>query len=121
MKTEEFEMYLRSTNLSENTISSYLFAVKQFFGQYDEVTKRGLRDHKIWLIESYKPKTVNLRIRAAQRFLCETDLRISDIAGLTGFSDANYFSNTFRRYTGCSPRAYREKQNRLGADASAGL
>ena len=64
MKTEEFEMYLRSTNLSENTISSYLFAVKQFFGQYDEVTKRGLRDHKIWLIESYKPKTVNLRIRA---------------------------------------------------------
>ena len=49
--------------MSENTISSYLFAVKQFFGQYDEVTKRGLRDHKIWLIESYKPKTVNLRIR----------------------------------------------------------
>ena len=64
---------------------------------------------------------LNLRIRAAQRFLCETDLRISDIAGLTGFSDANYFSNTFRRYTGCSPRAYREKQNRPGADASAGL
>ena len=69
MKTEEFEMYLRSTNLSENTISSYLFAVKQFFGQYDEVTKRGLRDHKIWLIESYKPKTVNLRIRAINCYL----------------------------------------------------
>ena len=69
MKTEEFEMYLRSTNLSENTISSYLFAVKQFYGQYDEVTKRGLRDHKIWLIESYKPKTVNLRIRAINCYL----------------------------------------------------
>ena len=27
---EEFERHLRGTNLSENTISSYLFAIRQY-------------------------------------------------------------------------------------------
>lgn len=66
---EKFERHLRGTNLSENTISSYLFAVKQFSEQYDEVTKKNLREYKIWLIESYKPKTVNLRLRAINCYL----------------------------------------------------
>lgn len=66
---ERFERHLRVTNLSENTISSYLFAVKQFSEQYDEVTKKNLREYKIWLIESYKPKTVNLRLRAINCYL----------------------------------------------------
>ena len=66
---EKFERHLRGTNLSENTISSYLFAVKQFSEQYDEVTKKNLREYKVRLIESYKPKTVNLRLRAINCYL----------------------------------------------------
>ena len=64
MKMDKFETYLRNTNLSENTIISYTFAVRQYFTQFDDVNKRNLRAHKMWLVESYKPKTVNLRIRA---------------------------------------------------------
>ena len=66
---ENFEKYLKSTNLSENTIASYLFALKQFNKQYDKITKKNLRDYKVWLIESYKPKTVNLRLRAINCYL----------------------------------------------------
>ena len=66
---EKYESHLRGTNLSENTISSYLFALKQYSEQYDEITKRNLREYKMWLIESYKPKTVNLRIRAINCYL----------------------------------------------------
>lgn len=66
---EEFERHLRGTNLSENTVTSYLFAVEQFGGRYDDVTKRNLKEHKTWLIEHYKPKTVNLRIRAINCYL----------------------------------------------------
>ena len=66
---EKYERHLRGTNLSENTISSYLFALKQYSEQYDEITKRNLREYKMWLIESYKPKTVNLRIRAINCYL----------------------------------------------------
>lgn len=60
---------MRDENLSENTISSYLFAVKQFSNQYDEITLKNLRTYKVWLIEGYKPKTVNLRLRAINCYL----------------------------------------------------
>ena len=60
---KEFERHLRGSNLSENTISSYLFAVRQYQEQYAEVTLKNLKAYKVWLIESYKPKTVNLRLR----------------------------------------------------------
>ena len=39
----KFERHLRGTNLSENTISSYMFAIKQYSEQYDEVTKKSLK------------------------------------------------------------------------------
>ena len=52
---EEFERHLRGTNLSENTISSYLFAIRQYSSQYDGITKKNLRAYKVWLIENYKP------------------------------------------------------------------
>lgn len=66
---EEFERYLRATVLSENTVTSYMFAVQQYRGRYATLTKRNLKEHKTWLIEQYKPQTVNLRIRAINCFL----------------------------------------------------
>ena len=66
---EEFERHLRGTNLSENTISSYLFALRQYSSQYGGITKKTLRAYKVWLIENYKPKTVNLRLRAINCYL----------------------------------------------------
>ena len=36
---EEFERHLRGTNLSENTETSYLFAVRQFWELHNAVTK----------------------------------------------------------------------------------
>lgn len=65
----KFERHLRETNLSENTISSYMFAIKQYSEQYGEIKKKNLREYKVWLIESYKPKTVNLRLRAINCYL----------------------------------------------------
>ena len=65
----EFERHLRGSNLSENTISSYLFAIRQYQEQYAEVTLKNLKAYKVWLIESYKPKTVNLRLRAINCYL----------------------------------------------------
>ena len=66
---ENFERHLRGTNLSENTVLSYLFAIKQYSEQYGEITQKNLKSYKVWLIESYKPKTVNLRLRAINCYL----------------------------------------------------
>lgn len=61
---DTFKKYLKGTNLSENTQESYLFAVKQYYMRYeDKLTKKNLRDYKMWLIENFSPKTVNLRLR----------------------------------------------------------
>lgn len=66
---KKFERHMRRSNLSEKTISSYLFAARQFSGKYDEITQENLRTYKVWLIENYKPKTVNLRLRAMNCYL----------------------------------------------------
>lgn len=69
IEQDKFERHLRGSNLSENTISSYVFAVKQYGEQYSEITKKNLKQYKVWLIENYKPKTVNLRLRAINCYL----------------------------------------------------
>ena len=66
---EEFEEYLKNHNLSANTITSYSFALKQYLKNYNTVTRKNLKQYKLWLIETYKPETVNLRIRAINCYL----------------------------------------------------
>lgn len=66
---EVFKEYLQDLNLSKNTVISYLYAIRQFNNKYDNLSKKNLRDYKIFLIENYKPQTVNLRIRAMNCYL----------------------------------------------------
>lgn len=66
---ETFEAYLREKELSVNTIKSYLYAIKQYDGKYKALSRKNLRDYKVYLIENYKPQTVNLRIRAINCYL----------------------------------------------------
>ena len=66
---DKFKEHLDKSNFSKNTVDSYYFAVNQFFQQYDEVNKKNLKEYKIWMIENYKPKTVNLRLRAINCYL----------------------------------------------------
>lgn len=66
---DAFEHYLRVQNLSENTIRSYCFAVRQYFRMYPELTCSNLQLYKLYLLEHYKPGTVNLRIHALNCFL----------------------------------------------------
>jgi len=67
---QTFEAYLRKSVLSENTITSYLWTEKYFTTHYDGLTAKNLLSYKGYLMEHYKPKTVNLRIQAVNKF-CE--------------------------------------------------
>lgn len=64
-----FEEYLKDQGLSQNTIISYLYAMKQYESRYETITRKNLKDYKAFLIETYKPQTVNLRIRAMNCYL----------------------------------------------------
>lgn len=70
MKTKNtFEEHLRKNNLSENTITSYLWTVKYFEDNYCGVSKENLLAYKGYLMEFFKPKTVNLRIQGINKYL----------------------------------------------------
>ena len=48
------------------------------------------------------------RIREGKRLLAETDLSLSQIATVLGFSSSSYFSQSFRNAEGLSPTEYRK-------------
>ena len=66
---QNFETYLQQENMSKNTINAYLFAVRDYFAHYKDLSKKNLLLYKTQLIENRKPKTVNLRLQALNRYL----------------------------------------------------
>lgn len=69
MQLTEFETFLSQGNMAKNTIAAYLYAVRDFDSQCKELNKKNLLAYKAHLIESFKPKTVNLRIQALNKYL----------------------------------------------------
>lgn len=66
---EKFKNYLLKENLSEKTIASYLWTINYFIATYSEVNKENLLAYKGYLVEKFKPKTVNLRLQAINKYL----------------------------------------------------
>jgi site-specific recombinase XerD len=66
---KQFEAHLRKGDLAENTITSYLWTVDYYMAHYTGITNENLLSYKGYLLEKYKPKTVNLRIQAINKYL----------------------------------------------------
>lgn len=82
MELDKFEEFLSQGNMAKNTISAYLYAVKEFGSRHKELNKRNLLVYKTYLIETYKPKTVNLHIQALNKYLVfvgKTKLRLKSV------------------------------------------
>ena len=69
MTEETFEMLLVQANMARNTVAAYMYAVREYYKRHKELNKRNLLIYKTYLIETYKPKTVNLRIQAINKYL----------------------------------------------------
>ena len=65
----QFKAYLAKSNLAENTITSYVWTVTYYLEHYKEVNKKNLLAYKGYLVENFKPQTVNLRLQAVNKFL----------------------------------------------------
>lgn len=66
---ETFKEFLNKGNLSQNTLTSYLWTVKYYTEHYDSFSKENLLAYKGYLLEYFKPKTVNLRIQGINKYL----------------------------------------------------
>lgn len=64
------------------------------------------KEHTGMSVKSYIMKE---RIKKAEKLISTSDLPIGSIAALCGFSNTNYFSTAFKKYTGKSPIKYRKK------------
>ncbi len=59
-------------------------------------------------------KTLNeyiteVRIEKSKELLSNIDIKLYEVATSIGFTDANYFSTLFKKYTGCTPSEFRER------------
>lgn len=68
-RVEEFSNYLLARNRSKNTVQVYSYALRQFYKRYATIDYSSLQFYKIFLLEHYKPQTVNLRIRALNSYM----------------------------------------------------
>lgn len=50
------------------------------------------------------------RVEKSLDYLFDKTLSITEIAAKVGFVDSNYYSKTFTKYKGCSPRKYRQEK-----------
>lgn len=64
-----FREYLLQHNMSDNTICVYVYAVRQFYRRHRQMIPANLQLYKVFLLEHYKPQTVNLRIRAMNCYM----------------------------------------------------
>ena len=80
--TENFKTFLINGNMAKNTVSAYCYAVNDYFERHKVLNKKGLLLYKTYLIENFKPKTVNLRIQALNKYLefeGKTKLRLKSV------------------------------------------
>ena len=66
---EKFKEYLVHSNMAKNTVSAYVYAANNFNSKYKELTKKNLLLYKTYLIETFKPNTINLQIQALNKYL----------------------------------------------------
>ena len=69
MRTFIFKDYLAKTNLAKNTVASYVWTVNYFLNHYGKVNKKNLLAYKGYLVENFKPQTVNLRLQGINKYL----------------------------------------------------
>jgi len=67
--TKRFKTYLQNAGFADNTVHAYVDAVRLFYARYGTVSEKNLLDYKAYLIGNFKPKTVNLRIQALNKYL----------------------------------------------------
>lgn len=72
---EYFHGFLEKRGSAVNTIDSYLTSVRHFHSLYHEITVENLQAYKAWLMERYKPSTVNTRIYGINQYVAALQAR----------------------------------------------
>lgn len=67
--SKTFKVFLKDLGLADNTVQSYVWTVKHFISNYGIVNRENLFAFKGFLMERFKPQTVNLRLQGINKYL----------------------------------------------------
>ncbi|ACM18890.1 helix-turn-helix transcriptional regulator, AraC family [Geotalea daltonii FRC-32] len=81
-----------------------LKSVAQSLNMSERSMQRKLQDEG----QTFRKLLNNARIRTAESYLLNSQLSLTEIGYLTGFSDYSHFSKEFKRYSGTNPSQYRK-------------
>ncbi|WDF51631.1 helix-turn-helix domain-containing protein [Paenibacillus sp. KACC 21273] len=97
------EQHYAEAHLSLQDICSHVLmstsSFSQAFKQYTEVT--------------YVEYLTRIRIDKAKQLLRLTEYKFYQIAEKVGYTDPNYFSSSFKKHTGITPKQYREQHRHV--------
>ena len=99
---ESLDSYI-SENCADEISNTEIGAI---FGYHPFYVSRVLKEKKGITLRQY---IIAYRLKAARRMLELTGTSIADIAEKTGFTDASYFTKTFRSAFGMTPKEWRNK------------
>ena len=88
--------------------------VAQRLGLSPRVLQRRLKQYGA----SYKTLVENQRRERALRLLQTGECAVYEVAFAVGYDDVSAFNRAFRRWTGCSPRAFRAARTDRGTEGS---
>lgn len=99
---ESLDTYIRE-HCSEEISNTEIGAI---FGYHPFYVSRVLKEKKGITLRQY---IISYRLKASKRMLELTKKSIAEIAEETGFTDASYFTKTFRATFGVTPKEWRNK------------
>jgi two-component system response regulator YesN len=99
---EALDAYIRE-NCAEEISNTEIGAI---FGYHPFYVSRMLKDKKGITLRQY---IISYRLKAAKRMLELTQKSMAEIAEEVGFTDASYFTKTFRQAFGITPKEWRNK------------
>lgn len=121
--TNQVEKYFTDIN-THTEEDSTIFLIKEYINKHyarESLSIKEIGDH-VFLSVSYvctyfKAQTgltlnqylTEYRMERAMQLLGDARYQIADISSKVGYSNGNYFSKSFKKFTGLSPSKYREK------------
>ncbi len=99
---EGLDAYIRE-NCSDEISNTEIGAI---FGYHPFYISKLLKDKKGQTLRQY---IIAYRLKLSKRMLELTDKSAVEIAEACGFTDASYFTKTFKSAFGCTPKEYRNK------------
>jgi CheY-like chemotaxis protein/two-component sensor histidine kinase len=103
------EFLRKAVKIVKDNISDPDFSVVKFCGLIEMSRPVLFRKLKSLVDQSPRDFIKIIRLKTAARLMLETDLSVKEITFKTGFADPKYFSSSFKKIFGVSPREYRNQ------------